>query len=347
MISIVYTGSKIIYYRNGVKCDEDSSSINQIYDSPQPVSLGGSSNPTFGGALDEFSLYSSDLNSYQISRLYQESQHGKNQGQSIPVLVYHQVESNANVFDKITITEFERQMNYLHQNGFTPITVEDYLNWRNGHFNLPAKPVIIFFDDGWMSVYKNALPIMDKYGFKGNIAIVTDYASGIRGGPSYMHWPELRKLKEKGWGMVSHSETHTYMLKLSEKDFRKQLDDSKKIIKDNLGTAPNSFVFPFSNANTTYAKICGEYYSLCWTSGSAVEQPLYSYKYTDGKTYLGLRRINIRSDTSFSSFKNLFSKESSVLVNLQMDEGSGKILYDSSGNRNNANLNGGVSWKKE
>ncbi|MBX4196708.1 polysaccharide deacetylase family protein [Candidatus Pacearchaeota archaeon] len=345
MLTITYDGSRLVYYRNGVVCDSDSTSAHSVFDASSPLSIGGGNKIFFNGSVDDVKMYEKSLASSQVARLYMEAEHGQNLGQSIPIILYHQIKSPATSADIITPTQFKQHMDYLKSEGFTTITPTDYLNWRKGQFTMPSKPVIIYFDDGWRSVYDNAYPIMQQYGFKGTEAVVSNYANGVQGGPSYMHWPELKQLQDSGWEITSHGMSHTDMLTFSESNFRKQLIASKQNITQHLGKTPTSFVFPFHRSNSTYTKICGDYYTLCWTYGSNPDTPRYTFKSDNPLAYQGLKRISISNYTDMTIFRNIFGRESDLVGEWTLDEGTGTTTRDTSGYSNTARLTPGASWK--
>jgi peptidoglycan/xylan/chitin deacetylase (PgdA/CDA1 family) len=64
--------------------------------------------------------------------------------------------------------------------------------------------VSIVFDDGWDSTYTRARPYLDKYGFRGDAAIIRD----VIGTPGYMSIAQLRALQDlSGWDIVAHADT--------------------------------------------------------------------------------------------------------------------------------------------
>ncbi len=78
---------------------------------------------------------------------------------------------------------------------------------------LPALPsfawngsgvITLWFDDGWITQYTNALPIMEKYGFLGAEAIAVKLACY----PPFMNWDQLRDMQSKGWETTAHSVMH-------------------------------------------------------------------------------------------------------------------------------------------
>ncbi|TFH41088.1 MAG: hypothetical protein E4G94_08530 [ANME-2 cluster archaeon] len=355
MISVTYNGSYssssalIRYYRNGVYCDADLTDIKSLYNAPLPLSIGGSNSIFFNGSIDETFMYNQSFPEHQVYRLNQESEHGLAGVQTIPVILYHQVVKNgtADAKENISIDIFQQQIAYLYDNNFTTITAENINQWQKGNFTMPNRPVILYFDDGWDTVYTNAMPTLDQYGYIGVVAAITDYTDKVSNGEwsGYMTWPQLQTLQNKGWEIASHSINHYVMLTLSETEFRRNLNETSNSIKANLGRKPTSFVFPYHNTNATYTAICGEYYDLCWTYGSSDQFPYYTDYSDNGHVYQSLKRITIFNTTTLETFKNMFIKETYTCIGAwPLNEGAGNIAYDYSGNGNNAILNANATW---
>ena len=116
----------------------------------------------------------------------------------LKVLYYHEVVEQGQGFSyqKIEKEAFEQQMAYLRAEGYETLYFSD-LNKP-----LPAKAVIVSFDDGFRSVYENAAPIMEKYGIKGNVYLPTGY---IGNDPHFMDWDMVQKLQEGSFEMQAQS----------------------------------------------------------------------------------------------------------------------------------------------
>ena len=95
--------------------------------------------------------------------------HNINQRQ-VAVLVYHNIvlsqEEKANDQDALTKEEFEEQIKYLEESGYTSISLDDFYNWKEGIADIPEKSVVITFDDGYYSFKYLAQPILQKYNYK-------------------------------------------------------------------------------------------------------------------------------------------------------------------------------------
>lgn len=99
----------------------------------------------------------------------------------IPVLMYHHILTPqekadspfANVNTTITNTEFNSQMDYLKNNGFTTISTVDLERYLDKKINLPAKTVVITLDDGNISSRIYAYPKLKEHQFTADQFIIT------------------------------------------------------------------------------------------------------------------------------------------------------------------------------
>ncbi len=130
---------------------------------------------------------------------------------TIPALTWHDIveKRGADPF-AVTRAEFEAQMAWLREAGYTPIRLSDLEAFRSGGFRLPPKPVLLTFDDGLASYRDIALPVLRRHGFPSVLAIVTGWHDGEKLPAAYqgrlLSWPELRVLaKSKDVEIISHS----------------------------------------------------------------------------------------------------------------------------------------------
>jgi len=99
--------------------------------------------------------------------------------ENVPVLVYHHIlpqEKSYAMPDNpwlVTTENFMEQMRYLYENDFYPVTLCDMENFLFHGRNLPARSVMIHFDDGYYSNFVYAVPIMRQYGMRGQIFLIT------------------------------------------------------------------------------------------------------------------------------------------------------------------------------
>jgi hypothetical protein len=107
----------------------------------------------------------------------------------VPVLVYHEVVTDfrAEGDTVIALANFTEQMQLLADEGFVTVSVDELARFMKGEINLPAKAIVLTFEDGWKSAL-NATPVLERLGFKASFWIIT--SNGIGG--DYLGWSPTR-----------------------------------------------------------------------------------------------------------------------------------------------------------
>ena len=95
-------------------------------------------------------------------------------GSKILVLNYHQV-LNSHTSLAVPVSDFEAQMKFLSDSGCITITPDELYAGLRGEVELPPKPVLITFDDGYIDNYTNAFPILKKYNLRATIFIIPSF----------------------------------------------------------------------------------------------------------------------------------------------------------------------------
>jgi len=144
---------------------------------------------------------------------------GEDEVSRIPVIAYHGVTTDEDEvqdladprFFDVRLQAFEAQMEYLHEAGYHSITPDQYERWVYGEdVSLPAKPILITFDDGQTSA-QLATPVLAQYGFVAALYVVSGFADGDFDGPNgepgwYLTWDELGEMRSTGrWIMQFHA----------------------------------------------------------------------------------------------------------------------------------------------
>ncbi len=178
----------------------------------------------------------------------------------IPVLAYHRIAAApADALHPDTYVhprDFARQLALLKGLGYRAIDPRDYFDRvMGGGRPLPPKPVLITFDDGSASTYAEALPALERHGFKAALFMVS---SGL-GGPAawdgerpgcghrQLDAVELKALDRAGWVIGSHTETHARLTALPPEDARRELSASKAALEGVLGRELSWFAYPYGS----------------------------------------------------------------------------------------------------
>ena len=139
--------------------------------------------------------------------------------------------------------------------GFQSISYQQLSDWRIGKKALPERPIMFDFDHAVRSIKKEIHPLMEEFGFHGNLFINTEpmeklYAGGLplpekRG---MMTWEEIGEIMASGWHIGAHTHNHTDLSELSTRDpsgeaVRAELIQCDEMLHGKLGITPRDFAF--------------------------------------------------------------------------------------------------------
>ncbi len=203
----------------------------------------------------------------------------------VPILLYHYIGKNPNPADKardllsVDPEEFDKQMDYLSQNSFTPISFDALHAAIKGNGDLPAKPVILSFDDGYMDFYFNAYLILKKYGFHSTVFIPT----GLMDKSYYLTWAQIKEMDSSGLvSFQAHSNNHINLASLSHDKLIYQLTESKNTLQSQLGKPVNFMAYPYgisdqivweATKKAGYLGSVGTWYGTTQSEGTIFDMP--------------------------------------------------------------------------
>lgn len=181
------------------------------------------------------------------------------------VLCYHRFEEHPKPKDALALKPevFDAEMKALKDQGITVIPMADYLAWRRGEKNIPAKSAVISIDDGYLSGYKIAWPILQKYGYPFTMYIYTDYVKGgPKSGGQSMTWEQIAEMRDAGVDIGCHTVSHSALNARKGKNdaqytawLQHELGDSKKMLEQQLGIKVTTLAYPYGMHNETVRKI--------------------------------------------------------------------------------------------
>ena len=186
------------------------------------------------------------------------------------VLCYHRLEEHPRPKDPLALTpaEFEKEMQQIKDSGFTVIGLQDLLAWRRGDKNIPAKSAVITIDDGFVSGYDTAWPILKKFGYPFTMFVYINY---IGSGGKSISWDQLAEMRDAGVDIESHTYSHgdlrnpndkyavdKHTFEMIQNDvktlgpdgwLKKEIVDSKNVLEKQLGIKVNALAYPFGKYN--------------------------------------------------------------------------------------------------
>jgi peptidoglycan/xylan/chitin deacetylase (PgdA/CDA1 family) len=165
----------------------------------------------------------------------------------LPILMYHYIRVVPDADDQIGIglsvapEVFAQQMDFLKREGYHPVTLAQAERALRGETGLPAKPVVLTFDDGYADFYTAAWPILRRHGFASTIFVITDLIDR----PGYLTRPQVIELDRSGLVEVgSHTLTHPDLTALTPEEQRREIVISKGVLEGWLGRPIVSFSYP-------------------------------------------------------------------------------------------------------
>jgi peptidoglycan/xylan/chitin deacetylase (PgdA/CDA1 family) len=175
----------------------------------------------------------------------------------IPILMYHKVGDPpaGSLLKKlwVPIENFRRQMNYVKEKGYTPIVFKDLYQHWDKNATLPANPVLITFDDGYLNNFTNAFPVLAEFGFRATLFVVVqtvgwenkwhDPKTEMR--IEMITWEQVKQLQKAGWEIGSHTMNHPHLPGLEIKEAVMEIDKSRRVLGEFLGEVPDTFAYPY------------------------------------------------------------------------------------------------------
>ena len=202
-----------------------------------------------------------------------------------------------------TVENFEAQMQYLRQNDYHVIPLEQLVGFLKGEVAaLPPRAVVITIDDGWGCTYTEVLPRLKQYGMPFTAFV---YPSIIGKGSHLMTWNQVAAAAREGVDVESHAYTHPFLtLKMNghvaPADYsaflRHELLDSKAEIGKRTERKVRYLCYPFGDYDEAVVAAAKQYgYEAALTTRRG---PI-----TRSTPLFELRRYLIHNDTTLDEFK--------------------------------------------
>lgn len=201
-------------------------------------------------------------------------------GTAIPILLYHGVSDHASdELRRFTVSPaaFDQQMTMLAEEGYGTLTVSQFVLALDGNpGQLPDKPALITFDDGFASTLTEALPILEAHGFASTLYATTgflgDSRRGVnRSGDAMLSWEELGQLAGRGMEIGAHTHSHPMLDTVPPDVAREEITRPKELIEQALQAPVRSFAYPHGYSSAAVRRMVAE---AGYTSACAVKNAL-------------------------------------------------------------------------
>lgn len=138
---------------------------------------------------------------------------------------------------------FRKQMDWLEEQGYEAVTLEQVEEaWYQGG-TLPAKPMVISFDDGYRPQYTFALPTLRKHGWPGVL--------NLKAKGSDLYESNVEAMLEAGWELAAHTINHSDLTTLEGEALEEEVAGSRKLLQDEYAVPVKNFCYPSGRFDST------------------------------------------------------------------------------------------------
>lgn len=201
------------------------------------------------------------------------------QQKQIPVLCYHNIESTNGKEDVLWIGKprLNEQMKMLYDSGYHTILPDQLYRYLTVGTALPAKPILLCFDDGHEEHFSIAAHVLSTYRFKAVFFPMT-VTIGKKG---YMSAAQLQMLSDSGHAIGVHTWDHPDMTRLRESEWEQQLSKPKALLETITGRPVVYFAYPYgawNDAATMELKKRGIKAAFQLTGKQSAKEPLFTIR---------------------------------------------------------------------
>ncbi|MFV8817728.1 polysaccharide deacetylase family protein [Haliea sp. E17] len=171
--------------------------------------------------------------------------------QAAVVLQYHHISDDTPASTSTSPARFAMHLDYLQDAQFNIVPLQELVDALRAGQPLPDRTAAITFDDGYISIYDTAWPLLRARGWPFTVFVNTEPHDQNR--PLYMSWEQLRELKAAGATIANHGVSHPHLLeRQSGEDQAAWLDRiggeitvAQQRITAETGDSPRLFAYPY------------------------------------------------------------------------------------------------------
>ena len=230
-------------------------------------------------------------------------------------LMYHRFEENKYPSTNIKILDFKKQLNIIKKNDIKIINPKNFENELTN--NKKQRKILLTIDDGFLSFYENAWPILKA----NKIPFILFVSTREVGSFNYMNWEQIRTISEEDFVEIgNHSHTHEYLIDESNETIRTDIQKSINIFKKELGKNSDFFSYPFGEYSINFKDIIkslGFKYAFGQHSG-VIDETKNFYelpRFPINEKYGQLKRFTSLTKTLPFKYKKLLPEEKYLLDN--------------------------------
>ena len=245
--------------------------------------------------------------------MYSNSSEEKIDDFGIISLMYHRFEENKYPSTNIRMYDFKEHIKIIEDNNIKFINPKNFENELKN--NKLQKKILLTIDDGFLSFYKNAWPILKSK----RIPFILFVSTREVGAFNYMTWEQIREISKEDFVEIgNHSHTHEYLVDESNETIKEDIEKSIKIFKKELGHNSIFFSYPFGEYSIDFKNIIKNFgfkYAFGQHSGVMDEtKDLYELpRYPINEKYGEIKRFKSLTKTLPLKYKKIYPEEKYLL----------------------------------
>jgi poly-beta-1,6-N-acetyl-D-glucosamine N-deacetylase len=227
--------------------------------------------------------------------------------------MYHRFEENKYPSTNIRLNDFLKHLEIIENNNI------QFINPKNFKYELTAnkkqRKILLTIDDGFLSFYENAWPILKKK----EIPFILFVSTREVGSSNYMSWSQIKEISKENFVEIgNHSHTHEYLIDESNEIIKSDIQNSINIFEEKLGKNSNFFSYPFGEYSINFKNIIkslGFKYAFGQHSGVIDETKdlLELPRFPINEKYGELKRFTSLTKTLPFKFKEIIPEEKYLL----------------------------------
>ncbi|MBR1884089.1 MAG: polysaccharide deacetylase family protein [Clostridia bacterium] len=217
---------------------------------------------------------------------------------AVPIFMYHWVVDDTAGYpyieNMVRPETLREQVEYIANNGY-----ESVFTTELGNLAAYEKPVMLTFDDGFVSVYQNAFPILKEFNVKGTVFVISELVDT----PGYCTKAQLKEMYESGLvDLQCHTATHPYLAQLTREQMHNEMQKCIDYLKSEFGITSTVMCYPYGSRNSITIE---ETQKLGFLYGLAMDGGIY---YSGRDNDYEISRIYATRSMKLSEFVNYLSK---------------------------------------
>ncbi|PPR33766.1 MAG: hypothetical protein CFH26_00094 [Alphaproteobacteria bacterium MarineAlpha6_Bin4] len=233
---------------------------------------------------------------------------------SAAVFVYHRFGENNYPSTNVKLSQFKKHLNELTKNDYNVIPVEKIVDSFINNTDLPEKTVGITIDDAFLSIYKEAWPLLKEKKLPFTIFVSTKPVGSKSS--NYMNWSQIKEMVNSGVSIGHHSKSHHHLVSKNQETLVEEIEDASKDFLENIGFVPEIFAYPYGEYSYEIKQTVKKYFKAAFGQHSGsffngidiYEMPRFSLN----EKYGDIKRFKFAANSYGLKINNILPKDRAI-----------------------------------